>query len=422
MLTLKVLLRVLLMATIFLVDMQSFYAAVEQADHQKWQGQPLIVSGDPERRSGVVLAASPEAKAYGVQNADRLWEAQVRCPQAIIVRPRMKMYLDVSLEITRILEQFTDIVEPFSVDEQFMDITPVLKYWALSPWQIAHRLQEKIMAETGVYARVGIGSNKLLAKFCCDHIAKKNDYGIFLLNHDNKQKYMWPLPVDALFGVGSRMAVHLRKMGLSTVGQLAHYPLRHLRQRWGINGEVLWRLANGYDDSPVVMDTFDQTQKGLGHSMTLPYDYCQTESLFVVLLELCEEVCFRARRAHVCGSTVSLGIGGAIGDEQTGFHRQVTLPDASSDTMTIFEAVKDLVRTFWNQRPVRRVSVKLSGLRDIQGSQLNLFHEEVGKYDTGAVMDHIKNRFGQTAIMRADSLMDGAQSKERAQKIGGHYQ
>src|SRR5699024_9422274 len=107
--------------------------SVEQADHPELRNRPLIVSGDPERRSGVVLAASPEAKKHGVQNAWRLWEAQTRCPQAVVVRPRMKRYLEVSLQITKVLERFTDLVEVFSVDEQFMDLTPVLKYWEVSP-------------------------------------------------------------------------------------------------------------------------------------------------------------------------------------------------------------------------------------------------------------------------------------------------
>ncbi|HET7657571.1 MAG TPA: DNA polymerase IV, partial [Bacillales bacterium] len=114
---------------IFLVDMQSFYASVEKADHPELKDYPVIVSGDPERRSGVVLAACPLAKRYGVQNAGRLWEAQQRCPHAVIIRPRMQRYLEVSLQITKILERFTDLVEVFSIDEQFMDLTPVQRYW-----------------------------------------------------------------------------------------------------------------------------------------------------------------------------------------------------------------------------------------------------------------------------------------------------
>ncbi|HET7522066.1 MAG TPA: DNA polymerase IV, partial [Bacillales bacterium] len=214
--------------TIFLVDMRSFYASVEQADHPELKNKPVIVSGDPERRSGVVLAASPEAKKFGVQNAWRLWEAQQKCPQAVVVRPRMKRYLDVSLQITEILETFTDLVEVFSVDEQFMDLTPVLKYWGESPWILAHRVQKAIMEDTGVFARVGIARNKVMAKVACDQFAKKSESGIFQLSHVEQ---MWPLPIGAMFGVGGRMENHLLRMGIRTIGQLANFPVHLLKKR-----------------------------------------------------------------------------------------------------------------------------------------------------------------------------------------------
>lgn len=157
---------------ILLVDMQSFYASVEKVEAPHLENVPLIVSGDPERRSGVVLAACPLAKKRGVQNASRLWEAQEKCPEAVVVRPRMQRYLDVSVMITELLEQYTDLVEPYSIDEQFLDITGSLTLFG-SPHEIAQHIQTTIMNQTGIYARVGIGPNKVLAKMACDHFAKK---------------------------------------------------------------------------------------------------------------------------------------------------------------------------------------------------------------------------------------------------------
>src|SRR5690606_17675749 len=169
---------------ILLVDMQAFYASIEKADNPHLQGKPIIVSGDPKVRTGVVLAACPLAKKYGVTNAERLWEAQQKCPEAIIIRPRMQRYLEVSCQITEILETFTDLVEPYSVDEQFLDVTCSQHLFG-SVLEIARRIREEIGNKTGVTARIGIGPNKVLAKMACDHFAKKRPDGIFQLTHEN---------------------------------------------------------------------------------------------------------------------------------------------------------------------------------------------------------------------------------------------
>lgn len=406
---------------IFLVDMQSFYASVEIADHPEWKGKPVIVSGDPERRSGVVLASSPEAKKYGVQNAWQLWEAQQNCPQAIIVRPRMKRYINVSMKITGILESFTDQVEPFSIDEQFMDVTGSQTLFG-PPWTIAQKIQNAIMEETGVYARVGIAPNKVLAKTACDNFAKKVASGIFELNHDNMKVYMWPLSIDNMFGVGSRMEKHLRKWGVNTIGKLANFSLSPLKKRWGVNGQVLWMTANGIDHSPVTAESHSQVQKAIGHAMTLPKDYETASDIRTVLLELCEEVCFRARSAGVMGFTVSTGVMGVDFDRPTGFHRQIALLNATHNTIDIFHTVWELYTQFWDGQPVRRVGVNLSGLvSDENMQQLDLFEERPRKCAIGYAMDEIKRRFGDTSIMRAVSLTPAGQATERAAKIGGHY-
>ena len=220
---------------IFLVDMESFYASVEKAERPDLEHHPVIVSGDPERRHGVVLAACPLAKKHGVKNASRLWEAKQQCPHAVIIRPRMQRYIEVSIQITEILERFTDLVEPYSVDEQFLDITGSLKLFGTER-EIAKNIQEAIMRETHIRARVGIGPNKMLAKMACGSFAKKNYTGIFELNQTNIQKYMWALPVEELHGIGSRMNKHLRNMAIRTIGDLATFPLSTLKkdgESWG---------------------------------------------------------------------------------------------------------------------------------------------------------------------------------------------
>ncbi|MCY8929131.1 DNA polymerase IV [Bacillus subtilis] len=405
---------------IFLVDMQSFYASVEKAENPYLKNKPVIVSGDPEKRGGVVLAACPLAKQKGVVNASRLWEAQEKCPEAVVLRPRMQRYIDVSLQITAILEEYTDLVEPYSIDEQFMDITGSQKLFG-TPMEIAKSIQGRIMREIGVYARVGIGPNKALAKIACDNFAKKNTNGIFTLTKENMKTEMWPLPVGSMFGVGSRMKHHLNRMGISTIGGLAAFPLDLLKKKWGINGHVLWMTANGIDYSPVSTSSLDG-QKAIGHGMTLPRDYEHFDKeIKVVLLELSEEVCRRSRNAGVMGQTVSVSCRGADFDWPTGFNRQVKLAEPTNSTQDVYEAVRRLFLTFWDGKPVRRLGVNLSQLSSDDIWQLNLFQDYAKKMSLGYVMDGIKNRFGDTALIRAASLTAAGQAFERAAKIGGHY-
>lgn len=405
---------------IFLVDMQSFYASVEKAAHPEFRDKPLIVAGDPARRSGIVLAACPLAKKYGVTTAERLGEAVRKCPDVVVVRPHMQEYIRVSLQISAILERFSDLVEPYSIDEQFMDITGSMRLFGQEPRDVARKVQAAIKQETGVYARVGIGPNKVLAKMACDNFAKKNADGIFTLTHDNKRDTLWRLSIDKMFGVGSRMNRHLRRLGIHTIGDLAGFPLEKLQQIWGVNGHVLWMTANGYDYSPVTPTTYDQ-QKGIGHHMTLPRDYRTADEIRVVLLELSEEVCRRARIKGLMGETVSVGCRGADFDRPTGFHRQKKLTSPTNHMPHIFTAVQELFTTHWDGEPVRSVGVSLTQLRPDDEYQIDLFHDRERERKLDYAVDTIKERYGTAAIVRASSLTSAGQAYERANKIGGHY-
>lgn len=404
---------------IFLIDMQSFYASIEKVLRPELAERPVVVSGDPERRNGVVLAACPLAKSYGIQNAETLREAEKHCPHLAVVRPRMGLYLKTSLRITEILEQFSDQVEPYSIDEQFISIHGSEKLFG-EPLVIARKIQDTIRSQLNLHARIGIGPNKVLSKMACDNFAKKNESGIFELNHDNMKIHLWPLPVEKLFGVGRRMGQHLRKMGIRTIGDLARFPLERLQKRWGISGHVLWMTANGMDLSPVTPHTF-QKQKAIGHHMTLPRDYRTAEEIQVVLLELCEEVCRRARRHHQMGWTVNVGCRGADFNHPTGFHRQMKMPDPTNQAQELFHYAWQLFERFWDEQPIRSLGVSLSQLCSDQAIQLSLFEERDKRIALGYAMDRIKERFGSTAIMRATSLTYVGQARERARKIGGHY-
>ncbi|ERM19205.1 DNA polymerase IV [Brevibacillus laterosporus] len=404
---------------IFLIDMQSFYASVEKVANPELRDQPVVVAGDPKRRSGVVLAACSLAKAYGVTTAEPLWKAEQKCRQLVVVRPRMQRYLEVAGHITAIFESFTDLVEPFSIDEQFLDITGSLRLFGNDPEAIATRIRQRVLMETGVVCRVGIGENKVLAKMACD-MAKKQEGGIFWLKKEELAETLWQLPIDKLFGVGSRMKRHLHRMGMYKIGQLAEASLDVMMKRFGVNGEVLWRTAHGIDESPVSVQAHD-VQKGIGHHMTLPRDYHTAEEIKVVLLELCEEVCRRARSKQLMGWVVAVGCRGADFDVPTGFSRQMKMLEPTNDVMTIYAVVLELFERHWEHSPVRSVGVQIGQLTPDDVCQLSLFEDKMKKRSLAYTMDGIRSRFGNDAIMRAVSILSAGQVKERAHKIGGHY-
>ncbi|WP_415783027.1 DNA polymerase IV [Brevibacillus invocatus] len=404
---------------VFLIDMQSFYASIEKAANPQLRDQPIVVAGDPERRSGVVLAACPIAKTYGVVTAEALWQAQQKCRHLVVVRPRMETYIRISMQITQIFESFTDKVEPYSIDEQFLDVTGSVHLFG-DVYQMAAQIRQRVWLETGINCRVGIGENKVLAKMACDNFAKKQEAGVFWLKKEELAETLWKLPIEKLFGVGSRMKRHFHRMGVYEIGQLAGMSPAVLTRRWGVNGEVLWRTAHGMDDSPVSLNTYD-TQKGIGHHMTLPRDYHTAAQIKVVLLELCEEVCRRARSKELMGSVVSVGCRGADLDAANGFGRQLKLEEQTNDATTLFEAVCCLFDRHWQGTPVRSVGVNLEQLVPDNVLQLNLFTDNQRRRSLAHAMDDIRSKYGQDAILRAASLLGAGQAKERARKIGGHY-
>lgn len=413
---------------VFLADCQSFYASVEKADHPGCKNKPVAVAGDPARRSGIILAACPIAKSFGVTTAERLGEALIKCPELVVMRPRMQHYIDVSLMITKIYNEYTDLVEIFSIDEQFLDVSGSLGIFG-DPLTIAHSIQQKVLKQTGIWVRIGISSNKILSKIATDIWAKKNETGIFSLHQSDIETLLWPQPANKMFGVGSRMTAHFTGLGIHTIGDIAKTPLVRLKERFrarfgkqsDIHAEVMWRTANGLDDSPVTPGTFNTPPKSVGHMMTLPRDYTKNSEVDTILLELTEEVCRDCRRKGYMGWVVSVSCMCSPYEAPTSFSRQMKMLDPTNNTNTVYEAAKTLFYRYWDKMPVRRVGLMLSNLVDDQGYQLTLFEDQVKSRALDKVTDTIKDRYGSAALIRASSLTASGQALERSQKIGGHY-
>lgn len=413
--------------TILLVDGQSFYASVEKAARPDLKDRPVAV-GDPARRSGIILAACPIAKSRGVTTASRVGEAMAKCPDLVVVRPRMRTYIAVSLLISEIFESFTDQVEPYSIDEQFLDVTGSIPYFG-SPEEIARQIQTRVLLSTGVWSRVGIGPTKVLAKMATDNFAKKRSEGIFRLDYTNIETELWPLYAHQMFMVGNRMAKHFLKMGLVTIGDIARLDLgdfkRRMRHKMGkqsdIQAEYYWQTARGIDPSPVVAQIRNRL-KSVGNGKTLRSSlYTKLEDIEVVLLELVIEVCRRCRRHGFMGYTVTVGAVETDGERARSFNRQVTLEQPTSLTHEVASVARSILEKYWTGLPVSHLNISLSQLVDDTAIQLTLFDDRSRAYSLEKATDEIKDRYGSAAIMRASSLLKSGVAQERAEQVGGHW-
>ena len=398
--------------------MESFYASVEASRNPALRGKPVAVCGDPARRPGIILAASREAKAYGIKAGQPAWEARRMCPWVIFVHPHMQTYIDYSLRITRIFERFTERALPYSIDEQFLDLTGSEKLFG-SPRETATAMILGVWEEIGIRCRIGMGENLLQAKMACDCFAKKSAAAFFELTSATYAAHAWPLPIGSLFGVGHRMERNFHRIGVRTIGHLAGLPREMLRRHWGINGEVLWLNAHGIDYSTIEPGAVSE-QKGVGHTATLPRDYRKQAEIETVLLEMTEEVCFRVRRQGKIGSTVHLYCRGADFDYPTGFSRQKKLPEPTAAALDVYPIVFELFQKHWDRKPLRSVSISLTGLTAYRQLQLMLPNRPERKEALMQTIDLVRERFGRTSLFRASSLTPGSQLFQRAGKIGGH--
>lgn len=397
---------------VLLADMNAFYASVEQALDPTLRKQPVIVCGDPERRHGIVLAASYEAKALGVKTGMPVSRAKELCPSAQLVRPRMSTYVQVSVRIIDILKQYSPQVEPFSIDEAFIEMTGCEALFG-DGITAARKIRHRIHSETGIHCSIGIGPNKLLAKMAA---GLKKPRGLTLLTQKDVPRRLWPLPVIELFGVGSRMELHFHRMGIRTIGDLARTDPDLLHHRFGVIGRVLHQSAHGIDNSPVDPFSLDGS-KSIGHQFTLPRDYTEEGELRLVLRELAEEVAGRARKAGYTGRTLSLTLKGS---DFRSVHRSLTMPDPSNLGRPLFRTAMELFHRHWAGQPIRLVGITLGNLLPDRGIQLTLFEDREKEQKLAEAVDGIREKFGTRSIFLARSLSRASVFADRSEKIGGH--
>ena len=381
---------------ILLVDMDAFFASVEQAHHPHLRGQPVIVCGDPGRR-GVVTAASYEARPTGVRAGMPLQEARRLCPDAHYVEGDPEKYVAISLALLQLYLTITPDVEPFSVDEAFLAVGKAggtLEEAA----EVARAIQRRIAERFGLTASIGVGPNKLVAKMAAG-VEKPN--GLMVLDEAGFQRVFWPREVQAMWGVGPQLSARMQALGIATVGDLAHAPAEALQAAFGIIGPQLKEAAWGRDETPLVPYHQGVEAKSMGHEVTLPEDCDDPAFLEGTLLRLSDQVARRLRSEGYVGRTVAV----KLRDRRFVTRiRQRVLPDFTADHRAIFSIAHALWRENWKGDPLRLVGVTVASLARAAPDQAELFTHDHRATRLLQALDRVRDKHGEASLVPAGSL------------------
>jgi len=371
------------------VDMNAFFASVEQEVNPALRGKPIAVTGSNERT--VVTTASYEARAFGVKTGMTKYEAKRLCPHIILVAGNTSRYVDTCRRLVEIYRQYTPVVEVYSIDEAFLDVTGSIPLFE-SAENIAKSIKRDIRQRLGsLTCSIGIAHNKLLAKLGSD--MKKPD-GLVIIRQEEVAALLERLPVRELCGIGAQLEKHLAAMGIRTCGELGRTSLQALKNRFGVIGERLKLMAQGIDDSPAIPLEQEPDAKSVGHSMTLDADVSDAETLERHILQLSEMVGRRLRRGGYAGRTVALTL---RYPDFTTFTRRQSGASCINNSIDIYVAAKDILGATRLQQPVRLVGVSVSNLtRNL--AQIPLFQKEKVKQAATRAMDEINDRYGDFCI------------------------
>ncbi len=411
---------------ILCIDLKSFYASVECA----LRGlnpftTPLVVADKSRSNGSVVLAITPYLKRRGVKSRCRVFELP-EDPRIIFAKPRMNKYLEVSTKILEIYLKYVSFedIHVYSVDEVFLDMTTYLKLYNKTDEEMASIILKDILDTTKIPATCGIGPNMLLAKIALDVESKKSPTFIAKWDYSDVETKLWNItPLSEMWGIGSRMEENLNRLGLYKIGDIANYPLEKLQKYWGIMGEELYHHAHGIDMSMINEKlVYKPVGKSYGMGQTLYHDY-DGEEVVQIILEMTDEVTRRLRGGNKKAYTINLGISYSRDTGGGGFNRQMTLPFPTCNESEIFNACMTLFDEFYEDMPIRKVTIRVTNLVKEFYVQLNLFkdmNKVIKDHKLHSSMDNIKHLHGKNAILRASSLKEDSTVIARNQMVGGH--
>ncbi len=394
-------------------DMNCFYASVEQHLNPSLRGIPMAVAGDPKKRNGIILAKSREAKAMGVKTGEAIWQAKSKCPSITIVPPNYKAYMRYSRLARMIYYDYTDMVEPFGLDESWLDVTGSVDLFGGVPMLIAEEISERVKAELGLTISVGMSWNKVFAKFGSD---EDPGDGIAVITPENFRSTVWPYPVGGLIYIGNATRRKLNSMGIFTIGGLANAPIEMLNRRFGKMGGIIRAFANGMDSSPVKeMDPSkadsDRTIKSIGNGLTAPHDIEDRDSAKALVYLLSESVAQRLRESRLRARQVSISVRDA--QNLLYYTRQVPLGVASNITTEIASAAFALLEQnepLNSTHPLRGLGVRAGKLISMDVPvQEDLFGDAEKRQkmeNLDFAIDGLRNRFGNSCVKRMGELTD----------------
>ena len=358
---------------------------------------PAVIGGDESKRSGIVLAKSSLAKAFGVVTGETLYSARCKCPNLQVFSSNREFYRECSDKLYKMLLEYTDHIERFSIDECFLDMTDFLMNDTLE--NKAKEINRRAREELGFTVNIGIAPNKLLAKMASD-FAKPDR--IHTLYRDEIESKMWPLPVSDLFMLGKKTIPKLNSIGIKTIGDLAKTEYKYLMNKFGKQGIMMWEYANGIDNSEVVYKI--EKPKGVGNSVTLPVDVEKKEKLLEILFSLAEQVAYRLRKEDMLASVVSVQLRTNNFDD---FSHQGKLKAPSMNTKDIFERAKELLNEMYKSgTKIRLVGVRVEGLTEKEDEQISFFEERKDEKQEkiDEIVDKLRDKYGYDMISRATKI------------------
>ena len=374
-------------------DVNNFFASVECALNPSLKDLPLAVTGEKSKRNGIVLAKNNIAKMYGVQTGDVIFKAKQKCPDLVCVRPHHDVYEKYSKKIRKIYEEYTDRVEPFGIDECWLDITDTLKFFG-TPLEIANTLRKRIKEEIGVTISVGISFSKIFAKLGSD--MKKPD-AVTQIPFSTFKKQTYHLPLNSIIGIGKKLEIKLNKMNIYTLGDLANYDTKIIKAKFGVVGESLQKKLQGFDDDEIA-SAFDVKQiKSIGNGTTTIVDIKNMAEMKSVVMFLCDEIATRLRKKNLVGSTIHISL---RTNELTWTSKSHTINNLTNTAKDIYnESIKMIEKMWDNFTLIRSVRISLSNLQDETAiNQLNFFDKKNNKKQLNKAIDKIREKYGYESI------------------------
>ncbi|MBE6929291.1 MAG: DNA polymerase IV [Ruminococcaceae bacterium] len=386
--------------TILHCDLNNFYASVECLDHPEWREIPMAVCGSVEKRHGIVLAKNQPAKRYGVKTAEPVWQAKQKCPGLLTVPPHHDKYVMYSRIVQEIYACYTDMIEPFGIDESWLDVTGSRRLFGDGE-TIAHELRERVKRETGLTISVGVSFNKIFAKLGSD--MKKPD-AVTSIARESFRERIWNLPLDTMLGAGPSVCRNLDVVGIHTIGQLACADVEMLKYRLGKGGMVLWRYANGLDESPVSGE--EGPIKSVGHGVTTAKDLTDNAQVWRVMLELSQDVARRLREKRLMAEGIQISV---RDDRLVTRQFQEMLGEATANARVLCGAAHALfTRQYKWERNIRSVTVRAIHLTSAdEPQQLDILcdyrrREKTERLDNAA--DALRRKYGRKCVTCAALL------------------